>query len=243
VIFCFEAWDGLKENAVQQIQTGLSLIQNWREENEDGFQEPTSKPSAIIEEDLVRVFSRLDVQAISFAFGEGRSPERQAIVAKQERDILDRMSTVFTSVQDAEIYESAIIRRTMRFLSFDVPLPKVQHPLLMFPVNGWYGERSSCVVAIQQSILMDISRWQAAFEPLWKRLKAKNDPSLMIAAMLQMHQKSAFAALIQVCIEDEEKFDIYNDVFAEIVDLAEYSQNVLEAAKSSTQSFNSIHTL
>ena len=52
-----------------------------------------------------------------------------------------------------------------------------------------------------------------------------------------MHQKSAFAALIQVCIEDEEKFDDYNDVFAEIVDLAEYSLNALEAAKPGTPKF------
>ena len=237
VIFCFEAWDGLKENAVQQIHTGLSLIQDWREENEARFQEPTSKFSSDIEEDLVRAFSRLDVQAISFAFRESRSPECQSIVTKKERDLLDRMPAVFSSVQDAEVYESAIIRRTMRFLSFDVPLPKLPRPLLMFPVNGWYGERSSHVVAIQQSLLGDILRWQAAFKPLWKRLKSKDDPSLMIGAMLQMHQTSAFMALTQICIEDEEKFDDYNGVWEEIVNLAEYSLNVLQAAKSSTPKF------
>lgn len=236
VIFCFEAWDGLKENAVQQIKTGLNLIQNWREEIEDGQQGPTSRPSAIIEEDLVRAFSRLDVQAISFAF-EGRSPQRQAIVFRQERDILDRMPAVFASVQEAETYENVCIRRTMRFLSVDVPLPKLPRPLLMFPVNGWFGERSSRVVTIQQSIIADITRWEAAFEPLWKRLKAKNDPSLMVAAMLRMHQRSAFTALLQVCIEDEEKFDDYKDTFAEIVELAEYSLNILEAAKSTAPKF------
>jgi uncharacterized protein (DUF2461 family) len=185
VIFCFEAWDGLKENAVQQVKTGLNLIQSWREENEDRLRGSASKSNAIIEEDLVRAFSRLDVQAISFAFGEERSSERRAIVANQEKDILDRMPTVFASVQEAEIYESVCIRRTMRFLSFDVTLPKLPRPLLMFPVNGWWGERSSRVVALQQSIIEDIARWEAAFEPLWKRLKTKDDPSLMIAAMLQ----------------------------------------------------------
>lgn len=79
----------------------------------------------------------------------------------------------------------------------------------MLPVNGWFAEKSNRVVGIQQNIIRDIPRWEAAFEPLWRRLKAKNDPSLMIAAMLRMHLKTASLALIQVCIEDGAKYDDY----------------------------------
>ena len=88
VVFCFEAWAGLKELAVQQIQTGLELIQDWREEQADEGQllQSSSKSTAMIEDDLVRAFSRLDVQAISFAFRK-KSPSngRLAIVTRQER--------------------------------------------------------------------------------------------------------------------------------------------------------------
>jgi hypothetical protein len=188
VIFCFEAWDGLKELAVQQIQTGLNLIQNWREEHMVGGRllEAPSKTPEVIEADLVRAFNRLDVQAISFASESCRLPEYQEIAARQERDLLDRMPQVFHSIQEAEMCESAIIRRAMRFLVLQVPLTKLPPPLVMFPVSGWWGARSSSVLAIQQSIVMDISRWEASFEPLWKRLKAKHDANLLIAAMLRV---------------------------------------------------------
>jgi hypothetical protein len=239
VIFCFEAWDGLKENAVQQIQTGLRLIRNWRDGQMDERRPLEAPPqsAADLEEDLVRTFNRLDVQAISFAYPDECSHERQHLIMTQEAAILNQMPQVFSSVQDAEVYESAIIRRTMRFLSFQVPLPKLPRPYVMFPVNGWYGLRSDPVVTTQQSIIAEIMRWEASMDPLWRRLKTQNDPSLTIAAMLRMHIKTAYQALLQICIENEEKWDDLQGNFTEIVELAECTLLVLDAANSSTSRF------
>jgi hypothetical protein len=52
-----------------------------------------------------------------------------------------------------------------------------------------------------------------------------------------MHIKTVLTALLQVCIEDEMKFDDYQHVFAEIVNLGEYTLNVLDVPKSSTPKF------
>lgn len=238
VIFCFEAWTGLKELAVQQVQTGLKLIHSWREEqaDEDQLMETSSKSTDAIEADLIRAFSRLDVQAISFA-SPGKCPlEGRAIATRQEGAILNRMPQVFSSVQEAELYESIILRRTMRFLSFEVSLPKPPSPLIMLPIHGWFGEKSCQAIAIQQNIIKDIPRWEAAFKPLWWRLKAQNDPSLMIAAWLSMHMKTALLSLTIPVIEDESKYDDYHDVFVESVKLAEYTLNCLNVAKAAAKS-------
>ena len=238
VIFCFEAWDGLKGNAVQQIMTGLELIRNWREEQVDELRvlDSPSRPPEAIEDDLIRAFSRLDMQAISFA-PEGGSEERHTLAWTQEGAILNRMPSAFSSVQESEIYENAIMRRAMRFLSFKIPLPKIPRPFIMFPVNGWYGVRIESVVAIQQSILSDFSTWESAFDPLWRRLKAKKDSSLIIAAMLRLQVKTCCLALHQVCMELEEAWDDFQPLFTEIVELSAYTLNTLDVAKSSGPRF------
>ena len=44
-------------------------------------------------------------------------------------------------------------------------------------------------------------------------------------------------ALLQVCTEDESKFDDYQHIFAEIVEAAEYTMNVLDVAMSRAPKF------
>ncbi len=163
VIFCFEAWVGFKESAVQQIQTGLCLAQNWRggHNNEHKAPEAPSRTTPGLEDDLVRASNRLDVQAIGFTFLDEYDHERQD---PHEKAFLERMPRVFDSVRDAEIYKNIIFRQTRHFLSFRIPLPKLQRPYIMLPVNGWYGVRSSNVVTSQRFILKETLKWEAAFD-------------------------------------------------------------------------------
>jgi hypothetical protein len=154
VILCFEAWNGNHDLAVRQIQTGFRLIQAWREslpENHTpaplGFWSP--KPD-VVEHDLFRIFNNLDVQLISFA--SDRSPGYSKGITSQEEELLERIPMAFFSLDEAEIYESAIVRRAMRFISSKINLPRPEPPRRMFPVNGWYGDQSSEVVAKQQKL-------------------------------------------------------------------------------------------
>jgi hypothetical protein len=52
----------------------------------------------------------------------------------EEIALLNKMPNEFTSLVEAEVYESALVRETMRFLSSEVQLPKPHLPT--FPVNG-----------------------------------------------------------------------------------------------------------
>ncbi|KAG4430466.1 hypothetical protein IFR05_014055 [Cadophora sp. M221] len=203
VIMCFEAWNGNQDLAIRQIQTGFRLIQAWREEEVDKRDERRfvgleSSLTDTVEDELVRVFKRLDVQwsndpgfnhnqtlnpsennkltehhnqAISF--NSETTPESHALVLSGERALLNRMPQIFTSARDATTYANALVRQTMRFFSEQIPLPIPPPPQVFFPMHGWWGVKIPHVVAIQQRIMTDVLRWKAAFAPLWRDLNSQ----------------------------------------------------------------------
>ncbi|KAF8863511.1 hypothetical protein BDZ45DRAFT_102262 [Acephala macrosclerotiorum] len=233
VILCFEAWNGNQDLAVRQIQTGLRLVQAWREEILIN-----RKRQTITDDELIKTFSKLDVQAISFA--EESTPERHALAMNGERELLDNMPASFSTIREAEIYESALLRKSMRFLAVQVPLSKPPPPKRAFPVNGWWGLQDPQAVSIQQMIVAGISNWVAAFEPLWTRLKTENtcEKSLMIASMLKLHMEACFIALLSVCATSEEIFDEYNTTFSEMIDLASFTLQVIDQNRSKKPKFS-----
>lgn len=91
VIMCFEAWNGNQDLAIRQIQTGFRLIQAWREEEVDERDERRfvgleSSLTDTVEDELVRVFKRLDVQVclvlISFCVATSSLVWKNAIASR-----------------------------------------------------------------------------------------------------------------------------------------------------------------
>jgi hypothetical protein len=68
VILCFEAWNGNHHLAVQQIQLGFKLIRAWQDEHAGTrpgvYGSSSLSGSQVMEDDLVKTFSRLDVQVL-----------------------------------------------------------------------------------------------------------------------------------------------------------------------------------
>ncbi|PVH84566.1 hypothetical protein DL98DRAFT_411030 [Cadophora sp. DSE1049] len=243
---CFEAWNGNQDLAIKQIQMGFKLIQAWREEEVDETDERRfvgleSAMSDTVEDELVRVFKRLDVQAISFT--SETTPERHALVLSGERALLDRMPQVFTSARDAATYANALVRQTMRFFSEQIPLPIPPPPQIYFPMHGWWGVRIPHVVAIQQRIMTDVLRWKAADAPFWRQINMEaqdqaedHSEDYFLASVSRMHIQILWIGLITICMDNESDFDQYFDVFRDVVDLAEYALEV-QNAKSKTPKF------
>ncbi|CZR53271.1 uncharacterized protein PAC_03149 [Phialocephala subalpina] len=233
VILCFEAWNGNQDLAVRQIQTGLRLVQAWREE-----MLTDQKRQTITDDELMKTFSKLDVQAISFA--EESTSERHALAVNGEQELLDDMPASFSTIREAEMHESALLRQSMRFLAIQVPLPKPHPPKRAFPVNGWWRLQDPRAVSIQQTIVTGISNWVVAFEPLWTRLKTENadEKSLLIASMLRLHMEACFIALLSVCSFSEEIFDEYNVTFSEMVDLATFTLQIMDQNRSKKPKFS-----
>jgi hypothetical protein len=102
----------------------------------------------------------------------------------------------------------------------------------------WCGEISSGSIALPQRIIAYATHWKKAFDPMWERHEKKKDPETFVdTSMLRMHVESVCVALVGVCMEDGGNFDAYNDLFADIVNMAEYSLQALKSNKSSRLKF------
>ncbi|KAE8452783.1 hypothetical protein EG329_013055 [Mollisiaceae sp. DMI_Dod_QoI] len=242
VILCFEAWNGNQDLAVRQIQTGLRLIEAWREEivierQSKGYTSNPCHDANTINDELIQTFSKLDAQAISFA--EESTPEPHALVVNEERRLLDNMPAYFTSLKQSEACENAIIRQSMRFFAIQVPLPKPPSPKRAFPVNAWWGLQDPKALAIQQRIMKYICTWTKAFEPLWKNLHSEetDEITLLIASAQRLHIETCAIALISVCSTSEDIFDCYSSAFEDMVNLAEYSLTIVNRNKKTKPKF------
>ncbi|KUJ18088.1 uncharacterized protein LY89DRAFT_583316 [Mollisia scopiformis] len=243
VILCFEAWNGHYDLAVRQIQTGLRLIQAWREDilidrHRRGITASPCGDDRVVNHQLIATFTKLDVQAISFA--EESNPERHSLVLNAELSLLDNMPLSFDTVRQAEPYENAIIRQSMRFFAVQVPLPRPRPPKRAFPINAWWGIRDPDVVAIQQSILKYISAWHSAFEPLWTKLQTEgtDEETLLIASTLRLHIEADTIALLGVCCTNEEDFDAYTDTFSDMITLSSTILLTLTKTSPTTPKFS-----
>jgi hypothetical protein len=82
------------------------------------------------------------------------------------------------------------------------------------------------------------AQWKKAFDPIRERYQIEHDPGAIVhASMLRMHVETVCLALVGVCMGDEENFDTYNDVYADIVNMAEFSMQALNSNKSSRLKF------
>jgi hypothetical protein len=240
VILCFEAWNGNQDYAVRQIQTGLRLINAWCEEIQLDQQQrrlpvpQSSSHDLQLDDELVRTFSKLEVQAISFA--EESNPERHALVISNEQRLLEYMPDVFTDLSLAENTENAIVQQSMRFFANQTPLPKPPPPKRAFPIHGWWGLTDPTAVKIQQTIMSYISRWHAAFSPLWEKIQSEtpNNNVLLKASTLKLHIQANTIALISVCSSSEENWDAHIPIFSEMITHAAFILRIINQ-KNNTQ--------
>jgi hypothetical protein len=222
MIICFEAWSGDRDLTVRQIKLGFSLIQEWRESGKS----ITNISSSASSNDLLQIFSRLDVQAISFA--EDRSLAINPFVSPGEPAFLQHMPSDFTTLEEAEKYQSAMLRITMNFVSTGVPRQKIPNT---FPVNGWRGKTDPKVVSSCQRQIADMERWFSSFQPLYKHVCANGDRrSKLFAKTMVLHLRCCFQGLFTICSQNETDFDQHLPHFVEMVELSEFLMKELYPA-------------
>lgn len=97
MILCFEAWNGNHPAVVTQIKLGFSLI---KDNNDLGY--GNSLSSSSFGNELTKIFSRLDIQLLSFA--EDRALAVDPFVGPDSEDLLQNMPLAFTSLEEADKY-------------------------------------------------------------------------------------------------------------------------------------------
>jgi hypothetical protein len=104
-------------------------------------------------------------------------------------------------------------------------------------MRRWWRETSGNCVVLQQRTIAYAAQWEEAFEPLWEQCGKENDLTAFVhASMLEMHVESVGCSG-RVCMEEEENFDGCNSLFADIVNIAEYSLQVLNSNSSTSLKF------
>ncbi|KAL2062021.1 hypothetical protein VTL71DRAFT_6287 [Oculimacula yallundae] len=214
VILCFEAWNGSLDLAVQQVQTAIRLILEWKANSENpllgsanGFVEVN-----FLEDDLVQIFCRLAIQVCFFA--SDRSLDCKAIIRAESTELSVNMPKVFTSVTEATLYHQGVLRRGMTFAScqkrFENFAPSDVTPEV-------YEEFLGHVDAFD--------RWLAAFKPLSKVVEHRenfDDPTAVRKAKsLELSMKAAYISLSGCLSTDQMIYDDFNDMYREVIDLCE----------------------
>jgi len=250
-IICFEAWNGNHTLAVQQIQIGLKMVHlHLRDILEDRARivgQPSLGNDKIVEADLIRAFSGLDVYPPCdpfrpvtgpFIFDEDTNqflPAPTNLFELEGKDILSRMPEYFTCIEDAQFYGQALKVQTKRFLA--THRTHACRPSNEFYINEWWGpwdKVSQFTIAMHSNICDAIFQWNLAFQPLWKKLKSASCSTRMPAVKVNLQTRCLSIALLVSGIEDEEEFDIYTKDFQDITNFAEY---VLDNTKPTGHNF------
>jgi len=221
VIMCFEAWHGNHLLALQQIKTGLRLIEGWKENyttNSSLHPHGTSSPAPnIIEDDLVQIFGQLSDQQASFA--DDRPREVHLALSKQGKELVLQMPPIFTSLQEARFFRALINTRAVHFIA-GVPISQFRYPDREYPVDGVWEDTSHQILLEQRNHARDFERWFQAFEPLSQNIDREDDKSMVDSLCLQLHMKSSYMALSTTLAADELAYDDRLSDFISIIQLS-----------------------
>ncbi len=112
---CFETLNGCSDAAIMQIYGGVRIIEEWQGEhvqNTDELTPVVSPKPLIIEDELLHAFSRLELEAMTYR--DFRASKIRKANPNWGRSVMERMPKQFTSLAEARVYLSVVIRRAMR---------------------------------------------------------------------------------------------------------------------------------
>ncbi|TVY83580.1 Arginine metabolism regulation protein II [Lachnellula suecica] len=210
----YSRWNGNRDLAASQIKLGFKFIQEWK--NESGY--TARSVSSACSDDLLQVFSRLDVQAISLA--EDRSQAISPFVDNHVEHLLEDMPPTLKTLEDAEKYQGIILHITLNLFSTGVPHP---HTLNSFPINGWLTQTNPDIFSSYSKQKTNIERWLLAYGPLYEEVCANGSVrSRLFAKTILLHLRCSFLGLLMIVTQSEMEFDRYNSWFDEVVELTQF---------------------
>jgi hypothetical protein len=250
IILCFEVFHGNFAGANAQVQSAMSVIQEWRASFHD-INSPTrgfSSPDAnIVEDDLIQIFARLETQ--SFLYDDTTLAEQQKALREQDLEIIESMPT-FTTIEMARIYLELILRRCRyavqfpnlspnskprqrgsdqerRYVGFTTTTYKEESPVRLPPrVFLMGGPR---LEKTDEGLLSNLLRWNENFQLLMSQLKL---PDSVATLTLQLYYKT-WRILLHAIDTDEMVFDQFTEEFQEILNTC---KTILEMTETPSNS-------
>jgi hypothetical protein len=200
------------------MQTGISLIQEWNADATNADRKSSTSTSPV-DEDIIRVFDRLVLQVLSVTIAKSRSPACPDSLKRDGREALFLMPSKFSSLKEAGLYQSIIMRYGMHLIT---SMSQQREGKKCFPFNcrGPKEEQDNLFEELNP-VIADTKRWSAAFEGLSKTLYSRGGTVMVSAAILKLHLATLYLCLIGLVRADEMVYDEYHREFEEILELAE----------------------
>jgi len=229
---CFESFHGHHENALGQINAGLSIMQDWLNKQHiakhmSGLRSPNPD---VIDNRLFHSFMRLEVAAMQFF--DRRSGDFHREQSLEGLETVERMPQSFGDLEEAGVYFCVVRKRIMHFIKW-MESKKVVHRYhkqsRLGPTNikTTFPNRHLNVVLgpghIEvESYSGELKRWATAFQPIMDRSRSsEGQMELLPALLMKLHEKLLFILLVGLKFHEECLFDQFLPEFTEIVALAE----------------------
>lgn len=217
---CFETFHGDHQSAIAQIQSGLSLVEDWHvgisdSKNADNLLGTTSPSPYTIEDELMQALGRLDIQAMSFL--DPRDKKTHDRMRHYGQASIDAMPTRFQCVKEARVYLEVVMRRFMHFTSL---LSSVEGIDGCLRHKKGFSSPPASAIASQMMHIGELKRWHDAFLPLLKqaqRPEGKRD--FLAATALETHYLSSYFAIDLNFFDPAKPPESYTPLFGRVVAL------------------------
>ncbi|KAI0166842.1 hypothetical protein GGR52DRAFT_581645 [Hypoxylon sp. FL1284] len=226
LLACFDSFIGDHKQAINQIQSGLRLLETLRAQRRNSFLPSLEEP---VEQDLVQMFTRLAIQAksydMAFHFPQPYvirlTPQNKAQPASPSSDGGSPVPTghpqlpdKFLSLIEARQAWDTLCERMMRFTEGMFSYTTERSPMGVLPNSlKQYG----------MGFAEGLETWSKAFEPILisRNAPAKSSQEKTAIAVLKMNQIMGEILFYMTFSDTELQFDAYLSRFQEIVNLAE----------------------
>ncbi|KAJ2979327.1 hypothetical protein NUW58_g7225 [Xylaria curta] len=224
LLACFDSFIGDHRQAIQQIRSGLALLETLREERRRAS---LPQPEEPVEQDLIQMFTRLAIQAksydMAFHFPQPYvirlTPNAGASPSSPSSDGGPPVSTnqakipeMFASLHDGRLAWDTLCERIMRFTEYMLACVKMS-PMNILPVELKHHF---------QRFEEQMEAWSSAFDHILvsRMAPAKSTQEKTAIAVLKMNQIMGRILFNMTFSDSELQFDQFLPSFRDIVNLA-----------------------
>ncbi len=248
--FSFESFNDRPDLAVAHIQSGFKLLEQWLRSQPRGTKPLSSPAPDRIENELLRIFVRMDIHVLTMANAEPKVLTQVLKADPRTPTLPMSLPAIFSSVSEARLFSEILASKALvlaHTLLRHQPASTETHPDIdpatLYIPGIWAARVRSAVPAgpleEYKSYLFETHRWFAAYEPLWKKAVRSNSRDYVAAATLRLAAIVTRLTLLGVIIAEESSWDKFLPDFEEIVRIAQSLSDRPTAAPSSSPSSSS----
>lgn len=247
VIICFESLHGNYESATAQLRSGIALVQDWKRSHQDTLKHPqgfSSPTPYIIEDFLIQLFGRLEIQAMSFV--DFRPVECHLDLKAEGKDVINAMPECFISINQARVSLDLIMRRMMHFTAslnyFKASYAQYKISSRSSKSMRWIDSKAAAQASIdllkmskyyseRDALNSELNRWLRAFKPLGSRCVAKQGRDYISALTMFIAATTSAVSISTAFIVSETDYDVFESDFRSIVSQSALFLEELEQRK------------